>query len=87
MYILTIWCIFTSESVAQEKKKEIWLSPMTKIPKPKENSKSNGQHKNATKTSITQLLRTYLGRSVGVKTVTQLVWLNRLSGTKPSHLP
>ena len=35
------------------------------------------QHKNATtKTSITQRLRTDLGRSVGVTIATQLVWLN-----------
>ena len=31
------------------------------------------------KTSITQRLRTYLGWSVGVTTVIQLVWLNRVS--------
>ena len=31
------------------KKKEIWLCPMTKTPIPTENSKTNGQHKNATK--------------------------------------
>ena len=30
------------------------------------------------KTSLTQRLRTDLGRSVGVTAVTQLVWLNRL---------
>ena len=35
-----------------------------KNPMPTENSKTNGQHKNATKTSITQRLRTDLGRSV-----------------------
>ena len=32
-----------------EKKKEIWLRPMTKTPIPTENSKTNGQHKNETK--------------------------------------
>ena len=36
------------------------------------------------KTSITQRLRTDLGRSVGVKTA-QLVWFNRLTGTQHSH--
>ena len=43
------------------------------------------QHKHATKTSITQRLRTDLGHSVRVTTATQLVWLNRLTGTQPSH--
>ena len=33
----------------QEKKKEIWLSPMTKTLTPTENPKTNGQHKIATK--------------------------------------
>ena len=36
-------------NVYKEKKKEIWLRPMTKTPTPTENSKTNGQHKNATK--------------------------------------
>ena len=31
------------------REKEIWLSPMTKTPTPTENSKTKGQHKNATK--------------------------------------
>ena len=39
------------------------------------------------KTSITQRLQTDLGRSVGVTTVIQLVWLNRITGTQPSRLP
>ena len=39
---------------------------MTKPPIPTENSKTKGQHTNATKTSITQRLLTDLGRSVGV---------------------
>ena len=43
------------------------------------------QHKKATKTSITQWLRTDLGRSVGVTAVTQLVWLNRFTSAQPSH--
>ena len=48
-----------------EKKKEIWPSPMTKPPIPTENSK--GQHtQTPPKTSITQRLRTDLGRPVGV---------------------
>ena len=49
--------------------------------------KATWQHKNATKTLITQLLRTDLGRSVGVTAVTQLVWLNQFTSAKPSHSP
>ena len=41
--------------------------------------------KTPSKTSITKRLRTDLGRSVGITTVIQLVWLNRLTGTQPSH--
>ena len=68
-----------------EKKKEIWLSPMTKplyqqkIRKPMYNTKTSS------KTSITKWLQTDLGRSVGVTTFTQLVWFNRFTGTQPSH--
>ena len=51
----------------KEKKKEIWPSPMTKPPIPTENSKTKGQHtQTPPKTSITQRLRTDLGRSVWV---------------------
>ena len=57
---------------------------MSKTPIPTEKSKTNGQHKNATKTSITQRLRTDLGRSVEETTVTQLVWLNLPTHRKSS---
>ena len=70
----------------REKKKEIWLIPGTKAPTPTE--KSSKQHRDNTKmpqkTSITQRLRTDLGRSVGV-TTTQLVRLKRFTGSQPSH--
>ena len=47
------------------KKEEIWLSPVTKAPTPTEKSKEQRDNiKNASKTSITQRLRTDLGRSV-----------------------
>ena len=51
--------------------------------------KHNDNAKNATyqKTSITQRLSTDLGRLVGVTTATQLVWLNRFTGSKHSHSP
>ena len=37
------------------------------------------------KTSITQRLRTELGRSLGETAVTPLVWLNRFTCAQPSH--
>ena len=50
------------EKMSQCIEKEIWLSPMTKTPIPTENSKTKGQHKNATKnfeyTTIADRLRT-----------------------------
>ena len=39
------------------------------------------------KTSITQQLRTVLGRSVGLTTAIQLVWSNWLTGSKPFQQP
>ena len=53
----------------RRKKNEIWLSPMTKASIQTENSTTNWQHKNATKTSITQRLWTDSERSVRVTTV------------------
>ena len=41
----------------REKEGDLTLSPMTKTLIRTENLKTNGQHKNATKTSITQRLR------------------------------
>ena len=61
-------------------KKEIWLRPMTKAPTPTEKSKKQCENtKTPPKTSISQRLRTNLGRSVGITIVTQLVWLNRFT--------
>ena len=57
---------------------------MTKAPTPTEMSNGQGDNmNNATKSSIKQRLRTDLGRSVGVTTATQLVWLTGLW----THLP
>ena len=57
---------------------------MTKAPTPTEMSKGqNDNTNNVTKSSIKQQLRTDLGRSVGVTTATQLVWLTGLR----AHLP
>ena len=72
----------------QEKKEDIWLSPMTKAPTPTEKAKKQRDNTQAPpKTLITQRLRTDLGRSVGVTTATQLVWLNRFTGSQPSNNP
>ena len=49
--------------------------------------KATSQHKNATKPSITQRFRNDFGRSVGVSTAIQLMWLNRFTEFKPSHSP
>ena len=47
--------------------------------------KQRDNTKTPPKTSITQRLRTDLGRSAGVAIATQLVWLNRFTGSQPSH--
>ena len=64
----------------EEKKEEIWLSPVTKAPTPSEKKieKAMWRHKTPPKTSITQRFRTDLGRSVGVTTATPPMWLNRV---------
>ena len=49
--------------------------------------KATWQHKHATKTLITQRLRTDLGRSVALTTVTPLMLLNRFTSAQHSHLP
>ena len=69
-----------------EKKKEIWLSPMTKAPTPTVQYKIIVTTQTTSqKTLITQQIRTDLGRLVGVTTATPLVWLNRFSSAQPSY--
>ena len=59
---------------------------MTKATTPTEKSKKQRDNtKTPPKISITQRLRTDLGRSVGVTTANQMAWLNSFTGTKPSH--
>ena len=54
---------------------------MTKAPTPTEMPKKQSDNtNNATKSAITQRLRTDLGRAVGVTTATQLVWLTWFMG-------
>ena len=75
-------------NVCKRKKEEIWLSPMTKAPTTTHKiQKATWQHKNATKTSITQRLRTDLWRSVRVTIATKLMWLNGFTGFQPFHYP
>ena len=69
----------------KEKKKEIWLSPMKKPLYQQNIRKLMDNTKTPPKSSITKRLRTDLGRSVGVTTVIQRMWLNRFTGTQPSH--
>ena len=74
-----------SSPYRQDKKEEIWLSPMTKAPTLTEMSKWQSDNtNNATKSSIKQRLRTDLGRSVWVTTATQLVWLTGLRANLPT---
>ena len=57
------------------------IIPQAKAPTPTEMSKGQSDNtNNATKSSIKQRLRTDLGRSVGVTTATQLVWLTWFTG-------
>ena len=83
MYIQVWWKVKMQH---EEKKEEIWLSPMTKAPTSTEKSKKQCDNtKTPPKTSITQRLRTDLGRSFGVTIANQLVLLNRFTGSQLSN--
>ena len=73
--------------LAQEKKKEIWTQSFDKsqLTQQKIGKKRNYNSETLSKTSITQRLRIDFRRSVGVTTATKLMWLNRLTGSQPSH--
>ena len=62
----------------------LWQKPQHQQNKSK---KQRDNTKTPPKTSITQRLRTDLGRSVGVTTATQLVYLNQFTGSQPFHSP
>ena len=67
--------------------KKTWLSLMTEVLTPKENSKKQIDNiKTPPKASILQRLRTDWWKSVGVTTATQFVWINKFTGSNPSHL-
>ena len=87
------WCIsflrmnyFKSNALIRVKRRDLTQSydkrPYTHRKKSK---KQHDNEKTPPKTSITQRLRTDLGRSVVVTIATQLVWLNRFTGSQPSH--
>ena len=59
----------TNATILREKKSKTNMTTQTTPPK----------------TTITQRLRTDLGRSVGVTAVTQLAWLNRFTSAQPSY--
>ena len=71
----------------KDKRKENWLSPMTKAPTPIEMSKGQrDNNKNATKMFDYTTMLTDLGRLVGVVIATQLVWLTGVRA-QSSHSP
>ena len=87
------WCLITQslceytlkKQNRREKRRDLTQS-CDKNPYTHEQSKKQHDNiKTPPKTLITQLLRTDLGRSVGVTAVTQLVWLNRFTSAQPSH--
>ena len=72
---LVVVCVidlhFMLEWYCFREREEIWLSSMTKAPTPTEKSKKQRDNiKTPSKTSITQRLRTDLGRSVWVTIIT-----------------
>ena len=77
-----------SKRKKKEKRKRsdsvLWQKPFHRQKNPKSNVTTQ---RTPPKTSITQRLRTDLGRSAGVTIATQLVWLNHFTGSQPSYLP
>ena len=86
--VLSIQCVMACGHVPEcyEKRKRsdsaLWQKPLHRQKNPKSNVTT---HRTLPKTSIIQRLRTDLGRSAGVTIATQLVWLNRFTGSQPSH--
>ena len=70
-------------SFAREKWKYLTQSYDKSPNTPEKSEKQRDNTKMPPKTSITQRLRTDLGRSVEITTATQLVWFNRLTGSQP----
>ena len=72
-------------NLGREEKNEIWLSPLTKTLTTTENSTTNWQHKNATKTSVVHRLLTDWGRSVEETSVSQLFTLFTAPSLSANH--
>ena len=72
------------KSIISEKRKRsdsaLWQKPSHRQKNPKSNVTTQ---RTPPKTSITQRLRTDLGRSAWVTIATRLVWLNRFTGSQP----
>ena len=69
---------FQGELFQKEKREHIGLRHVIKSPYTHRKSKKQCDNtKTQPKTSITQRLRTEFGKSVGVTTATQLMWINR----------
>ena len=89
MTLLSNWNFYrVARGLEQEKRKRsdsaLWQKPLHRQKNPKSNVTTQ---RTPPKTSITQRLRTDLGRSAGVTIATQLVWLNQFTGSQPSHSP
>ena len=69
----------------REKRRDLTQS-YDKAPTPTEKSKKQYDNTKIHQ-NFEQRLRTDLGRSVEVTIATQLVWLNRFTGSQPSHEP
>ena len=72
-------CCFVGRGKEKRKRSDsaLWQKPLHRQKNPKSNVTTQ---RTPPKTSITQRLRTDLGRSAGVTIATQLVWLNRFTG-------
>ena len=81
-------CLITGKLeqwIGQEKKRDVTQSH-DKSPYPNRKLKKKSVNiKTPQTTSITQRLRTNVGRSVGEARAIQLVWLKPITGSQPSH--
>ena len=66
--------------ILTEKKEEIWLGPMTKAHTPTEMSKGQSDNTNNATKKFDYTAVADRHRTVGVTTVTQLVWLTWFTG-------
>ena len=74
---------FKTSTYQEKKHRYDSFRTMRTAPLPTESPKQKSDN---TKTSTTQRLGSDLGWSVGVTTAIKMVWSNRFTGSKPSHL-